>query len=501
MDMAYDMSKFTTPKSTSSWIKSWAAKQFGSSVAATTDSILTTYGILIMRRKYELLSQTPFAFSTSNCEEAARNLQDWASLLDLAQAVYDSLDDAAQPSFFEMILHPVLAGKTMIELYTRTAQAASYKQQLRTSTNRMASNARAAYAMDANITATYSTLLGGKWDHMMDQVHTGYTDAKHYAPSKNVIPKISYIDDSTVPKSGSLGISFEGLNGSLPGEGSSVLLPVDPYMPPEEQRWLDIFTRTNTTFSYKISTNTSYVSISNSTGTLHAQGGISDVRCLITIDWANAPSGLAYAAMSVTQVDEAANRTFVTLPINNPKSPPKGSGFIESKGVVSMEAAHYAQADSRGGVEYIEIPGYGRTVSAIKLWPVTAESQSPSDGPRLSYKFYTHSAESKAQLLFYLGETGNLDPRRPLLYAYSIDGASPVTVQPIPDYAMGTNPADWNSTVITGARVSTQNVSISQGSHELLLWLLEPGVLIQKIVLDLGGVRESALGPPESWRI
>jgi hypothetical protein len=30
---------------------------------------------------------------------------------------------------------------------------------------------------------------------------------------------------------------------------------------------------------------------------------------------------------------------------------------------------------------------------------------------------------------------------------------------------------------------------------------LEPGVVLQKVVVDLGGVRKSYLGPPESWRV
>jgi hypothetical protein len=35
----------------------------------------------------------------------------------------------------------------------------------------------------------------------------------------------------------------------------------------------------------------------------------------------------------------------------------------------------------------------------------------------------------------------------------------------------------------------------------LRIWELEPGVVLQKVVVDLGGVRKSYLGPPESWRV
>ena len=44
-------------------------------------------------------------------------------------------------------------------------------------------------------------------------------------------------------------------------------------------------------------------------------------------------------------------------------------GFVEGDGAVSIEAAHTTRNTSVDGISWVELPDYGRTLSAITPWP------------------------------------------------------------------------------------------------------------------------------------
>lgn len=496
------MSKYTTPEATTDWIKRWAAQSFGSSVADRTAEILNTYGLLIMRRKYELLSgNSVFPFSTANYDEAERILNDWEALLELTQSTYDTLDDQTQISYFQTILHPVLAGKTVVELWIKWALNGWRAKQLRVSANELANEVHQLFDKDADITSQYNALNGGKWNHFVDQVHIGYTSWNDPPGGKNIMPNVTYLSESDVPKSGIMGVSIQGSTDSAPNGKVLNLLSVDPYTAPGQIRYLDVYARENGTFSYEIKANASYVTVSHSTGTLIAPGDKSDARCVISVDWNKAPEGLSWVSLNVSNAAKGGSEVTALLPVNKTAVPRGFHGYIESNGVVSIEAEHFNNAERKKDISYVTVPYYGRTLSGIKLWPVTAASQTTSSGPKLTYSFHTFTSTGKARVVIYLGASLNHDPSRPLKFAFSIDGSESVTVQPVPDTPMGSTPSGWTNAVVGGGWTSYSTVDLPQGSHELSLWLLEPGVVVQKVAIDVGGLKTSALGPPESKNV
>ncbi|KAF4637752.1 hypothetical protein G7Y89_g321 [Cudoniella acicularis] len=481
LDMAYDMTLYQSPTSTQTWLSQWATREFGSGVSAAAASIMDRYGMYANRRKYELLDQS--IYSIVNYNEADTVLNQWQVLVSDAQAVYNSLSPAAQPSFFEMVLHPSKAGYILHQLYIATAKNALYAGQQRVSAATQGDLAVTAYAQDSALSTTYHKLLGGKWNHMMDQTHIGYTSWQQ--PSANSMPTLKWPAPST---KGQPGVAVDG------GSSTHSLPSMNPYGP--RSRWIDIYSTSNSSSTFTVSSD-AWVILTPSSGTLKAPGDATDQRVQVSIDWTNAPAG-----SSTSQIAVVAGTTSVTvsLPLQNVNVPSDFAGFVESDMTISIEPEHYTSVTSSATASYGIIPGYGRTLSGVTLFPVATSTQTAPDSPKLTYNIYVFTATT-ASITIHLAPSLNTDSSRPLTYAISIDNDAPTKAQYVPITQLGTLPSTWSESVKNaGAKYITKH-AVTAGPHVLNLWALEPGVVFQKIVIDLGGVRTSYLGPPESMRV
>lgn len=502
----------------------WIARQFGTQVADTTATILLNYSVLAGRRKYELVD--PTTYSIINYNEADSVLQQWQDLVTAASNIYNQLDTSLKPSYFELVLHKCMAGYIVYNIHVNAAKNNLYAEQGRTSTNALAQSVMDYFNQDHALTVRYHDLLNGKWNHMMDQTHLGYQYWQQ--PMRNSMPAVSMVQQREVALSGQLGVTCDGNNGTVPGDdvyhslSSNVLTlpPMDPYGP---TRWIDVFARGTSGVNFNVSSD-SHVIVTPSQGILQASGNNTDMRLTVSIDWAKAPNGSTISTINITTTTPTGvydNATYpygnfgkpqIQVPVNKTAAPSSFHGFVESDLTISIEAAHFSSnasssssnSSSGGATAYYEtIPAYGRTLSGITLLPFTAASQSSPSGPKLTYRFYTFTPNvTNANLTVYAGTAMNVDPTHPLRYAVSIDSAPPQTVQPNPLTTLWPLPAMWDPMVANAAMTNTTMHNITAaGAHTLNLWLLEPGIVVQKLVLDLGGVRNSYLGPPESTMI
>jgi hypothetical protein len=296
-----------------------------------------------------------------------------------------------------------------------------------------------------------------------------------------------------------MGVSVQNSAVSTPGDAAPILSLLDPFTP--ENRTIDIYARGSGSVDFTISTSATYIKVTPSSGTINYPSGNSDIRATIVVDWASAPTSSSTASITITPKTGTAVK--LSLPLNNFAVPSDYKGYVESNGAVAMEMQRFTSRTSgTGGAVVDVIPNYGRTDSGLLLMPVTAGTQTLVSGPKAVYTFFSYTSASNAKVLVYLPPSFNINPGSPLKYAIALDSGTPVTVSPVPSATLGDMPGGWEESVVNGARVVSSNIGkIEPGKHEISLWLLEPGTVVHRLVVDLGGVKSSYLGPPESGKV
>jgi len=177
-------------------------------------------------------------------------------------------------------------------------------------------------------------------------------------------------------------------------------------------------------------------------------------------------------------------------------------GFVETNGYVSMDAIHYSKRDASNGVEWKEVPWYGRELSSMMPMPDTACSVTDlSKAPYLQYSFYLFSKGS-IEVDALIAPTLNNLPDGGMRFAVAFDD-QPAQVVSIPKISIAGENDDrsWSQSVINNIRVcKTKFLNTTEGYHTLRIYMMDPIVVLQKIVINTGGLQPSFLFPPESYR-
>ncbi len=185
---ADDLQKYT---------EQWAVDQFGNKHAKEIAEIISKYTKYNGRRKPELLDAN--TYSLQNYNEAERVTEDWNDLLTKAEKINDDLPAEYRDAYFELVLHPVKACANLQELYTAVAKNKYAYSNKWAEAYQYADKAKQFYMTDSLISVQYHELAGGKWNHMMDQTHIGYTYWQQ--PPRQRMPEVKYVpQDSIVNK-------------------------------------------------------------------------------------------------------------------------------------------------------------------------------------------------------------------------------------------------------------------------------------------------------------
>ena len=484
LDYAWDPARWPAER-LGEYTRAWAEREFGPQHAAAIAEVVARYTKFNGRRKPEMLE--PRTYSLVNYGEADTVVEEYRRLEKQAAQIHAGLPAPARDAFYQLVLYPVRASATLNDLYVTAGRNRLFAAQGRASTNEFAERVRELFRQDARLSREYNeALAGGKWKHMMDQTHIGYTFWNQ--PPRNAMPAVQEV---LVTESAEMGVAVEGSEASWPGA------PGEPALPPlsvfdRQARTLEVFNRGRQAFAFAVEASAPWLRLDVAQGTVEREQRIS-----VSARWDEVPIGATSASVTVRGAGGAAIR--VQVPLLNPASPRPAAleGFVETDGYVSMEAEHFTRAVAPPGREWMRLPDHGRTSSAMTPWPVTPWPPTPAaDAPRLEYGMYLFS-EGEVSVDVYLSPTQKFQPGGGLRYGLSIDDEAPQWTSVHADESL----AAWERSVADGVTHLSSRLGVARpGDHVLKFWAADPGLVLQKLVVNTGGVRPSYLGPPESFR-
>ncbi len=173
MDMAWNPARFNS-KNLLRHTEQWCAEQIGEKYSKEAARIINLYAKYNQRVTPELLNDT--TYSLENYNEFQTVVNDYKTLALDAFRLYQLLPDNEKDTYYQLVLYPVDASSNLYKMYFAVAKNKKLAAQNKAEANYWADKVKECYDRDSLLSLYYNTqMAGGKWNHMMDQIHIGYT--------------------------------------------------------------------------------------------------------------------------------------------------------------------------------------------------------------------------------------------------------------------------------------------------------------------------------------
>ena len=501
LDMAWDIGRFTADNVVT-YPARWLAGIFGEAYYDRLEAMTREHLRLAFPRKPEYMGWgyhwnrfdhnceqlTDTDFSFTNYDEAQRRLEAYRQLGARAEALLHEIGDEARPAFYQLVYYPLRGAELMNRMTLGGQRNRWYARQGRAATNAVRDEVQRCYDSLQVITRGYNSLLGGKWNHMMS-MRQNYDGVSAYFN----LPHLATHDAAGAPRL-ALQVAGEDVTGA---RAFHALPAFDNYL--RRTYPVEIYNRGGGTLAWTAHASEPWVVLSKSAGKT-----ADEERITVGIDWEKAPSGNAVPAQIVFRAGEQSEKVLVSL--FNPTAPSRAELrgiYVENNGCVSIPAAGCHRVRENDRIKITAVEDLGIEGPALQLGDPTAPLQifRSRDVPCAEYDFYAFDAGSvdvytyvlptfplHADRDFRIGENTNTDTK----YSVQIDDGALAT----PSSSHVEYSQVWFESVLRNCAVNKSTVHIDKpGRHTLRIRVGDPGIVLQKIVLDFGGMKRSYLGP------
>lgn len=475
MDLGMNVSEYSPERVYETYLEKMVTREFGAEYVDDVVKVVKMYTQMTNARKIEQMSVD--IFSAAYGDEAERRASMYRELYRLAENINDSLPEEKRDCFYETILFEVrCAYYTNEEFYYAHKGNIAYTQG-RASTVNNAYNLSLEYnRMRKDEISYYNNILsGGKWKNLMDP-------EIYHSPVMAGFASGSPVFAAGAPE---MGVVAEG---EILEQENSVL-SFGNYA--RGTKYVDVFNKGAGKFSFTASADKDFIIIDKKSGTVS-----DETRLLISVDW-NKITKTETAVVTIASGD-VKKEIQVTACFDDFSLPEKT--YVEQDGFVSVEAEHYTSAKTTAVAGWRTIKDLGR-VSGDMVRAETStlvgysERSYRENAPYLEYDVYftsTGSFETEIYRLPTLNSLGNVR------FAVSVNDETPVMIEGEKDY--GTNNPAWEEGVFTQIIKHKTTLEIKNaGINKIRIYMVDPFITIDKLVVYTGEKQQSYFGPAESY--
>ena len=502
LTMAFDIDAFNFERA-ANYRTEWLCGMLGDQYRNEYQDVVNSFYKLAFARKPEFMGwgyqwttdkhgrerNTDTDFSLTNYREVDNRLNEYRRIGSIVEKILNNMSDEKQKAcFYQSLYYPVKGCELLNRMILDGQRNRWYSIQQRALTKELEKSAKACYDSLEIITNGYNSLLGGKWNHVM-------TMKQGFAAAYFELPKLR---DVELAPTASLGVMAEG-EAVLKGLQSFHSLPCfNTYL--RQSYYVDVFNKGATPLKWKAAVTNDWILVSKKSGETATED-----RIEVSIDWAKVPAGERILGTLDISSDRGEKES-VYISVFNPTSPSLAEMdtlFVENNGYVSIDAASFHRKVENDAIKMIIIPNLGCENTAVQLGNPIAPAQRTAgrNTPRLEYDFYTFEQGSVDVYTYVLptfpiskdrGYAGHEATNVETKYGVCIDEGPVMT----PSTSSFEYAQIWYESVLKNCRINKTTLHIDKpGKHTVKIICGDAGTVLQKVVLDFGGMKRSYMGP------
>jgi hypothetical protein len=503
LDIAYNPAPFRDSRYTKQHLENWVNGMFGKEKGSTITGIMWEYFQLAFERKPEFMgwSQTEPETKTRYTEynhfyfgdEAQKRMDRYSAIEAAVKKMRQQISEGEASAFYQLVYYPVVGASWINKKFLYRDKAYFYSKQNRLSAYDFAKLSRAAYDSIVKETEYFNTQLeDGKWKHIMSM-----------KPRNLVVYREPAIPAITIDSTSSWGVAPEGYvtkDSSLFANNLSMQLPPFDNLN-SQQYFIDVFLTKNQTANWTATASNTWIRLSKSNGIITPEQAMKQERIWVDIDWNKLTN--QNDTTGTISFSNGNNQIVVSVKANKINKPDLTgfTGFIENNGFVSVNASHFSRLIDKPSQQWKVIKDFGYTGNVLQAFPLAVKGKvvtSPDSIKRsnavVEYDFYTLSSGIPSVTVFGI-PTHPINNNFSVRYAVSIDNG-PIKVVDIKTVG---RTEEWKQNVLRNrAERKIEMPYLNAGKHILKIYAVDPGVALDEIRIDLGGLKKAYSSIPET---